>query len=106
MFLQSLEEAIASEADFHRYDHPAQFKVSIPDFQVQWSLTSLGRDCTEWNYQRNEGDSELMIQNLKGAEANSIFCVKILVESMRTGNKYETKDKLALILCKLATMFT
>lgn len=28
VFLQSLEEAIASEADFHRFDHPAQFKVS------------------------------------------------------------------------------
>ncbi|GIY09128.1 hypothetical protein CDAR_534951 [Caerostris darwini] len=26
VFLQSLEEAIASEADFHKFDHPAQFK--------------------------------------------------------------------------------
>ncbi|KAG8188453.1 hypothetical protein JTE90_008018 [Oedothorax gibbosus] len=26
VFLQSLEEAIASEHDFHRFDHPAQFK--------------------------------------------------------------------------------
>ncbi|XP_042906310.1 protein still life, isoform SIF type 1 isoform X4 [Parasteatoda tepidariorum] len=26
VFLQSLEEAIASEVDFHRFDHPAQFK--------------------------------------------------------------------------------
>ncbi|GFQ78656.1 protein still life, isoform SIF type 1 [Trichonephila clavata] len=26
VFLQSLEEAIASEPDFHRFDHPAQFK--------------------------------------------------------------------------------
>ncbi|GIY16503.1 protein still life, isoform SIF type 1 [Caerostris extrusa] len=26
VFLQSLEEAIASEVDFHKFDHPAQFK--------------------------------------------------------------------------------